>query len=226
MALAHPRRARIAACVATAALAVTACSSSGSTPTAAPSPGGSVTPATVAPASSTPGGGSGSSIPAAPETESNPAGDIPDSQAFVTYAPAGAPYSVEVPEGWARTTATGGATFTDKYNMITITVAKAAPSDPVAYAKATELPAVQAASQGFADGKVVGTVRRKAGPAVLMTYRAYSPPNPVTGKVAVEDVERYEFFQAGTEVALTLAGPVGSDNVDPWRQVTDSFRWR
>ena len=37
--------------------------------------------------------------------EVNPAGDIPDNQAYVAYAPPGAGYSVKVPEGWARTTA-------------------------------------------------------------------------------------------------------------------------
>jgi hypothetical protein len=24
---------------------------------------------------------------------------------------------------------------------------------------------------------------------------------------------------------VTLSGPAGADNVDPWRTVTDSFRW-
>jgi hypothetical protein len=24
---------------------------------------------------------------------------------------------------------------------------------------------------------------------------------------------------------LTLTGPVGADNVDPWKIVTDSFKW-
>jgi hypothetical protein len=42
----------------------------------------------------------------------------------------------------------------------------------------------------------------------------------------VEAVERYEFWRAGHEVVLTLSAPVGSDNVDPWRKVTDSFAWR
>jgi hypothetical protein len=59
----------------------------------------------------------------------------------------------------------------------------------------------------------------------LITYRDDSPQNPVTGKVAVEDVQRYEFYRSGTEVALTLSAPVGSDNVDPWRKITDSFAW-
>jgi hypothetical protein len=38
-------------------------------------------------------------------------------------------------------------------------------------------------------------------------------------------VERYEFWRAGREVVLTLAGPVDADNVDPWRTVSDSLRW-
>jgi len=31
---------------------------------------------------------------------------------------------------------------------------------------------------------------------------------------------------SGTEVVLTLAGPKGADNVDPWRTVTDSLAWK
>ena len=53
-----------------------------------------------------------------------------------------------------------------------------------------------------------------------------APADPVTGKVVHDAVERYEFWRAGTEAILTLSGPVGADNVDPWRIVTDSFRWR
>ncbi|ADP81975.1 lipoprotein [Pseudofrankia inefficax] len=214
MAMAPSVRARTAAGLALIAVAAAAC---GSTPAAS---GGAAAPAATGAASATV-----ASTPTGPATESNPAGDIPDSQAFVTYAPPGGPYGVEVPEGWARTASAGGVTFSDKYNRIVIAVSKASPTDPVAYARSTELAAVRAATNGFAQDKV-SSVRRSAGEAVLITYRAVSPPNPVTGKVAVEDVERYEFFRGGTEVALTLAAPVGSDNVDPWRRVTDSFRWR
>jgi hypothetical protein len=38
-------------------------------------------------------------------------------------------------------------------------------------------------------------------------------------------VERYAFWRSGREVVLTLSGAKGADNVDPWRMVTDSFRW-
>jgi hypothetical protein len=41
-----------------------------------------------------------------------------------------------------------------------------------------------------------------------------------------EAVERYVFWNAGSEATLTLAGPRGADNVDPWRTVSDSLRWQ
>jgi hypothetical protein len=85
-----------------------------------------------------------------------------------------------------------------------------------------EVPAISSTVGGFRPGKVT-SVQRKAGPAVLITYQADAAPDPVTGKVVKDDVERYEFWRSGTEVILTLSGPKGSDNVDPWRIVTDSF---
>ena len=41
-----------------------------------------------------------------------------------------------------------------------------------------------------------------------------------------EAVERYTFWSSGVEAVLTLAGPKGADNVDPWRTVSDSLRWQ
>ncbi len=154
--------------------------------------------------------------------ELNPAGDIPDNQAFVTYHGTG--FTVTTPEGWARSSAGSAAVFSDKYNSITISQGAAAQAPTVASAQAQDVPAIKAASPGFAPG-AVSTVQRKAGTAVLITYHALSQVNPVTGKVANEAVERYTFWKAGTSVTLTLAAPVGSDNVDPWRAVTDSFTW-
>jgi hypothetical protein len=71
----------------------------------------------------------------------------------------------------------------------------------------------------------VSQVARAAGPAVRVTYRAASVPDAVTGKRVLEDVERYEFWHGGKLAAVTLSSPHGSDNVDPWRKVTDSFSW-
>ena len=154
--------------------------------------------------------------------ETNPPGDIPDNQAFVPYTGAG--FTVTIPEGWARSSAGSSVVFSDKYNSITITAAPATQAPSPASVRATELQRVKAVSKGYVAGTVT-TVQRTAGPAVLATYHAYSAINPVTGKVANEAVERYTFWRAGRSVTLTLAAPVGSDNVDPWRKVTDSFTW-
>jgi hypothetical protein len=156
--------------------------------------------------------------------ESNPGGDIPDSQAFVPYRDSTGLFTVTVPEGWAQTTVAGATVFTDKYNSIRVESRALTTAPTVDAVRSTDLPAVQASSQGFAPGAVT-SVNRKAGPAILLTYRANSAPNPVTGKVASEAVERYAFWRNGREVILTLSAPVGSDNVDPWRKVTDTFTW-
>jgi len=177
-------------------------------------------PTTAAPASTAASGGVN---PNAPEV--NPAGDIPDNQVFVRYSPPGGQLTVKVPEGWARIGRGGTVTFTDKLNSIRMETKAASAAPTVASARQAELPTIQAASRRFKPGNVT-QVRRAAGAALLLTYKADAPADPVTGKVVHDAVERYEFWRGGTEAILTLAGPVGADNVDPWRIVTDSFRWR
>ncbi|GGQ14058.1 hypothetical protein [Streptosporangium pseudovulgare] len=149
-------------------------------------------------------------------TESNPPGDIPDDTVFVTYRHPGQPYEVKVPEGWARTDLPTGASFTDKLNSIRIETRPAA-SPPTEASVRSQVHS--------SDIRTVDTVIRKGGKAVRIVYRADSSPDPVTGKVIKDEVERYAFYQAGHEAILTLSGPVGADNVDPWRTVSDSFGW-
>jgi hypothetical protein len=139
--------------------------------------------------------------------EVSPAGDIPDNQAYVAYAPPGGGYSVKVPEGWARTTAGGATTFTDKLNSIRMESMAAA------------------AAPGKVAGAKTSTVTRSAGTAVRTTFLAHSKPDPVTGKVHSNAVERYVFLHKGRAIVLTLTGPEGADNVDPWKIVTDSLRF-
>jgi hypothetical protein len=157
--------------------------------------------------------------------EANTPGDIPDNQVFVRYQPPGAAFSVKVPEGWGRSSQGGTVTYTDKLNSVRIETTKAASAPAPASALQAELPAIRAASRRFEAG-TVSQVHRPAGTAVLLTYKADAPADPVTGKVVHDAVERYEFWRGGTEAILILSGPVGADNVDPWRTVTDSFRWR
>jgi hypothetical protein len=141
----------------------------------------------------------------------------------VAYRPASGQYQVKVPEGWARTVTPGAVSFTDKLNNITITSVRAA-APTLASARATEVPQIQGSQRHFALAGVT-TVSRSAGSAILIRYSADSKPDPVTGKVYKDAVERYEFYRNGTEAIVTLSGPAGADNVDPWRTVTDSFRW-
>ncbi|MDQ6910880.1 MAG: hypothetical protein M3Z84_08900 [Actinomycetota bacterium] len=203
---------------ATAALAMTASAcSTGSSKTA--SAGSSTTSSAAAPTSTSAPGAS----PNAPEV--NPSGDIPDNQVFVAFSPPSGGFSVKVPEGWARVEAGGAVTFTDKLNSIQMETTSASAAPTVQSAQQNELPAIKASATNFQAGKV-SSVNRKAGAAVLITYSDDSPPDPVTGKVVHDAVERYEFWKAGTEVILTLSGPQGADNVDPWRIVTDSFGWQ
>ncbi len=182
-------------------------------------------------------GGSTSSTMAGPTTlapsstavssgpEVNPAGDIPDNQAFVAYSPPSSGFSIQVPEGWARIETGGAVTFTDKLNSIRMETAATATAPTVQSAEQNEVPAIKAVTKNFQAGAVT-SVTRKAGAGVLITYGADSPPDAVTGKVVQDAVERYEFWKAGTQVILTLSGPQGADNVDPWRVVTDSFGWQ
>jgi hypothetical protein len=170
-----------------------------------------------APASST-----SAQNPNAPE--SNPPGDIPDNQAYVRYSPPGAGYSLKVPEGWARSSSGGAVTFTDKLNSVRVESTTARVPPTVREARQTEVPKLASAVKGFHAGSV-STVTRNAGKAVRITYLATGDANPVTGKARQNAVERYVFFHNGRDVVLTLSGPKGADNVDPWRIVTDSVRW-
>jgi hypothetical protein len=156
------------------------------------------------------GAGSGASTPNPNAPEANPAGDIPDNQAYVRYTPPGGGYSVKVPEGWARTAAGGAVTFTDKLNSIRM--------DAAAAGGARRVPS------GAQQVKVM-TVHRTAGTATEVAYLARSQPDAVTGKTRTDAVERYTFPHQGKAVVLTLSGPKGADNVDPWRIVTDSLRF-
>jgi hypothetical protein len=203
--------------------AAVACSSGSPsvTPPAATSSSGTSPSGTAAGTAS--GGTAPGAAPAAAGTETPPPGDIPDSTVYLPYrAPAGQ-YQVKVPEGWARTVTGGGISFTDKLNTISVTVVSAkAPT--LASARTVEVPKIQGAVRHFTLAGI-GTVQRPAGSVVLIRYSADSQPDPVTGKVYPDAVERYEFSRNGLEAIVTVSGPKGADNVDPWRTVTSSFRW-
>ena len=166
-----------------------------------------------------------STTSAAPAKEVNPAGDIPDNQAFVAYAPPGQGYSVKVPEGWARTRTGSASIFTDKLNSIRMERVPTAKAPSPSSVTSVEVQRLAQVSKHFTAGPV-STVRRSAGSAVLVRYQADGQADAVTGKVRRLAVERYEFWRNGHSVVLTLSGAKGADNVDPWKIVTNSFGWK
>lgn len=155
-------------------------------------------------------------------TDYSPPGDIPDNQSFITYAGAG--FKVDVPEGWARSEVNGEVNFTDKLNTVNVRVLSVPASPTIASVTKSEVPQLSKSIACVGEVKV-STLDRTAGSAILLTYQTDAPLDPVTGKIVRDDVERYEFWQNGKEAVITLSGAAGSDNVDPWKRVTDSFAW-
>jgi hypothetical protein len=156
--------------------------------------------------------------------EKNPPGDIPDNQVFVQYtSPSG--FSIKVPEGWSRVDRPDGARFSDKYNIIDLAVSKADQPPDTASAKARDAAELKRAGRAV-EIKSVKDVKLKSGPAVLISYASNSDPSPVTNKQIRLEHERYLMFKNATLVSLDLSAPLGADNVDQWKLMSDSFRWQ
>ena len=94
----------------------------------------------------------------------------------------------------------------------------------VSSARATTVRTLQSSTLAFRLQRV-RAVSLAGGPAVEIIYQVNSAPNPVTGRQYRLVIERFELFHKGQGAVLSLSSAVGSDNVDPWRIVSESFRW-
>lgn len=150
--------------------------------------------------------------PAASQT--NPPGDIPDTQLFVTFrSPIG--YSVLFPEGWSRSTSGSTVTFTSNYDGEQIAVRPKA--DPRAD--------VRAMFPGASALKMSHVVIHGA-PSTLLTFSSTSKQDAVTGRSITLENESYVVSHGSREAILTLWAPKGSDNVDQWKKISQSLQWR
>jgi len=160
--------------------------------------------------------------------EVNPPGDIPDSQAFVTFKNSTGGYQLEVPEGWAQKAAppeySSDVTFVHNYDGVTVHVAPASAPPTAASVQTNEVKQIQSHVHAVAITGV-SEVNLPTGKAVAIKYTSNSDPNRVTNKqVRVENVT-YIFFKNGKEAMLTMWAPLGADNIDQWNRVAKSFRW-
>jgi hypothetical protein len=156
--------------------------------------------------------------------EVSPAGDIPDTQAFVKYRNAAGGYELDVPEGWARTENGPDVTFVNKIDGVKVTVAPASSVPTAASVQTNEGKQIQSAGRAVTVTNV-SEVTLPGGKAVLIKYTSNSEPNAVTNKQVRLDNEAYVFYKNGKEATLTLWAPQGADNVDQWQRMSKSFRW-
>ena len=210
----------LALVLATTAAGCGSSSSSSSSPSGSAAPSSST--AAAASSSATTSSATGGVNPN--QHESLPPGDIPDTIAYIPYAVPGAGLTVSTPEGWSRANGKGTVKFTDKLNEIQLFTLPAKAPPTIASVQKTELPQISGSVKTFKLQSVT-IVNRTSGPAVRIAYLGDSQPDPVTGKVGTLAFERYDFFHKGREVVLLLSSPNGSDNVDPWRKVTNSLRF-
>ena len=157
--------------------------------------------------------------------ENNPPGDIPDNLAFIPYANKPGHYSFTHPEGWARTGHGVRVRFTDKLNGVTAESVSAPQAPTVSSTKASDVPRLRASVPAF-QLRDITAVSLPAGRGVHIVFRRNSDPDPVTGKVYRDEVEEYAVFSRGRLARMDLYGPVGADNVDAYRTMSQSLKLR
>ena len=195
------------------------CGSSGSSSSSSPS--------TQPPASSTPSGSATTKSSAvgalSAEAKSAATGDIPDTQVFLTYTNPSPGYSLVYPEGWTRKGSANDVTFSDKNNIVHIVVTKG--GAPTAASVTADLNQLKQATPSLTFTPPA-PIQLASGVAIKTTYTTLSAPNPVTGKSVLLVVDRYELSKAGKRATVDLGTPKGVDNVDAYRRMINSFRWR
>jgi hypothetical protein len=199
------------ALVAGVALAAAGCGSSGS---------GSATSGSATSGSATTGG---SPAALSAEAKSAASGDIPDNQAFVTLHDAAAGYSMQFPEGWVQRGGGSDVTLQDKNNVVHIVVRRG--TAPSAAAAAQALAREKQATPSLQAG-APSSVTIAGRPAIKISYSTQSAANPVTGKRVLLLVDRYVLPGTGRYAVADLGTPKGVDNVDAYRMMVGSFRWR
>jgi hypothetical protein len=154
------------------------------------------------------------------EAGSAATGDIPDNQVFLLFQNGRKGYSMKYPEGWAQTGSATTVVFRDKNNIVRIVVAP------------TGRPSTAAVEHQLASLNGVHLVRAPrpvalpGSQALLAVYSTKSAPNPVTGKRVTLVVDRYYLWKGRRVAVVDLGTPEGVDNVDAYRLMIESFRWR
>jgi hypothetical protein len=157
------------------------------------------------------------------EARAAAARDIPDNQVFLTFRDTAAGYSIAFPEGWLQQGAGPKVTFQDKDNRLHVVIGKGAPFS-AASVKA-DVASLKSVTPSF-QATPATTLLLPSGTAFKVSYSTVSAPNPVTGKHVSLVVDRYYLSKAGKRAIVDLGTSKGADNVDAYRLIIKSFRWR
>jgi hypothetical protein len=157
------------------------------------------------------------------EAKAAATGDIPDNQVYVVFSDARGGYSIKYPEGWAQNGSGNRVTFYDKNNLVRTVVEPGA--TPTLGQVSAEMKALKASTPSLRF-QSPRRVRVSGRPAIKVVYTTESAPNPVTNKRVQLTVDRYYLAQGGKRAIVDLGSPVGVDNVDGYRLMVQSFRWK
>jgi len=154
------------------------------------------------------------------EANAAAAGDIPDNQVFLVFRNAHAGYSMKYPEGWAQQGDGATVVFRDKNNIVRVDVRGGG---------MPKVAAIKEELRGLKGARVVSApqpIQLSGGRGYKVVYSTESAPNAVTGKRVTLIVDRYYLARRGRRAVVDLGTPQGVDNVDAYRLMIESFRWR
>jgi hypothetical protein len=185
----------------------------------------STPPQTTPPATTAPATTSTGQSPNALQGEAQAAatGDIPDNQVYVVFNDPGAGYSIKYPEGWAQKGTGSRVTIYDKNNLVRTVIQPG--GLPTVAEVSSELRALKTTTPSLRF-QTPQRIRISGRPAIKVVYTTESAPNPVTNKRVQLTVDRYYLAQGGKRAIIDLGTPVGVDNVDGYRLMVQSFRWK
>jgi hypothetical protein len=183
---------------------------------------GTQTTTTTAPATTST---STSTSPNALQGEANAAatGDIPDNQVYVVFSNPRAGYSIKYPEGWAQQGSANRVTIYDKNNLVRTVIQPGGFPSIAEVSKELEALKATTSSLRFQPPQRAQISGR---PAIKVVYTTESAPNPVTNKRVQLTVDRYYLAHGGKRAIIDLGTPVGVDNVDGYRLMVQSFKWK
>ena len=171
-------------------------------------------------------GGCGSSgtptSPTSPAQAPRANGDIADTATYLRYHGTG--FSLQYVEGWGILRGGGQAVrISDKDSAEVVSISPG--KTGVATLAGQDLARFQHTLPQF-HLLAHRTIQLAPGTATYLQYRTLSAQDPVTGKRVPVVVDRYYVPGPGREAIVSLSTPVGVDNVDAFRRISRSFRWK